>query len=400
MANTFKFGNGNWATKEDSVLAYNDENNNFKPLPFDFTRASTATYVDSDGLIKTAANNEARIDYLGNTNGHLLLEPSKTNSLLHSNQFDTTWSATNLTVTSGQTGVGGSVDAWKLSSTGSSSRLAQTISTSGQKSYTIYVKKGSLNFIRVFARDTGDLNPSAYFDLSKGIVSSEFEVDDATIKNIGNGWYRCEVVFTKTIQDVRIYPAQANGDISQTSGDIYIQNSQLESGSYATSYIPTSGSAVTRVQDICNNGANEQVINSTEGVLYVETSALSNDLSERRFGISDGTSSNVVRVGYTSVSNRIIAVIYNGSNQAVLTYTAPDITQNSKIAFKYKANDFALWVDGVERSTASSGSVFSANTLNSLDFNIGGGSHFYSKTKDVRLYNTALTDSELATLTT
>ena len=238
MANTFKFGNGNWATKEDSVLAYNDENNNFKPLPFDFTRASTATYVDSDGLIKTAANNEARIDYLGNTNGHLLLEPSKTNSLLHSNQFDTTWSATNLTVTSGQTGVGGSVDAWKLSSTGSSSRLAQTISTSGQKSYTIYVKKGSLNFIRVFARDTGDLNPSAYFDLSKGIVSSEFEVDDATIKNIGNGWYRCEVVFTKTIQDVRIYPAQANGDISQTSGDIYIQNSQLESGSYATSYIP------------------------------------------------------------------------------------------------------------------------------------------------------------------
>ena len=51
MANTFKFGNGNWATKEDSVLAYNDENNNFKPLPFDFTRASTATYVDKNNQI-------------------------------------------------------------------------------------------------------------------------------------------------------------------------------------------------------------------------------------------------------------------------------------------------------------------------------------------------------------
>jgi len=126
---------------------------------------------------------------------------------------------------------------------------------------------------------------------------------------------------------------------------------------------------------------------------------LSNDLSEKRFGLSDGTSSNVVRVGYTNVSNRILAVVYNGTNQAVLTYTSPDITQNSKIAVKYKANDFALWVDGVERSTDTSGSVFTANTLNSIGFNIGGGSHFYSETKEVRVYNTALTDQELAALT-
>ena len=79
MANTLKFGNGNWATKEDSVLAYNDENNNFKPLPFDFTRASTATYVDSDGLIKTSRNGEARIDYTDSEDGVFLLEKASTN---------------------------------------------------------------------------------------------------------------------------------------------------------------------------------------------------------------------------------------------------------------------------------------------------------------------------------
>ena len=45
---------------------------------------------------------------------------------------------------------------------------------------------------------------------------------------------------------------------------------QLEEGSYATSYIPTQGSAVTRLADVCNNGANEQVINSTEGCFYAE----------------------------------------------------------------------------------------------------------------------------------
>ena len=37
MAHKLKFGNGKWATKKGSTLAYNDENNNFKPLPFTTT---------------------------------------------------------------------------------------------------------------------------------------------------------------------------------------------------------------------------------------------------------------------------------------------------------------------------------------------------------------------------
>ena len=42
MANTLNLGDGNWATKKDSLLGYNSENNNFKPLPFDFTRSSSS----------------------------------------------------------------------------------------------------------------------------------------------------------------------------------------------------------------------------------------------------------------------------------------------------------------------------------------------------------------------
>jgi len=69
MANTLKFGNGNWATKEGSALAYNDENGNFKPLPFDFSRASKATVINKDGLIEEVGSGEPRIDFLGNTQG-------------------------------------------------------------------------------------------------------------------------------------------------------------------------------------------------------------------------------------------------------------------------------------------------------------------------------------------
>jgi hypothetical protein len=60
MATTFKFGtDGNWAVKEDLALAYNDENGNFKPLPFDFTRASSATRVNKNGLKPYQAVNHA-----------------------------------------------------------------------------------------------------------------------------------------------------------------------------------------------------------------------------------------------------------------------------------------------------------------------------------------------------
>ena len=79
MANTLKFGNGQWATGNGTALAYNDENSNFKPLPFDFTRASSGTTVNQSGLIETVGSGIPRIDFQGNTKGALLLEPSRTN---------------------------------------------------------------------------------------------------------------------------------------------------------------------------------------------------------------------------------------------------------------------------------------------------------------------------------
>ena len=68
---------------------------------------------------------------------------------------------------------------------------------------------------------------------------------------------------------------------------------QLEVGSYATSYIPTQGSAVTRLADTCDNGANEQVINSTEGVLYFERLVFNNECTVDNISINDGSQHNL-----------------------------------------------------------------------------------------------------------
>ena len=82
MAKTYKFGNGTWARKKGSTLAYSDTNNAFKPLPFSFERNSIATRVNKEGLIEVVGNDIPRIDYTDSTEGALLLENSATNLLL------------------------------------------------------------------------------------------------------------------------------------------------------------------------------------------------------------------------------------------------------------------------------------------------------------------------------
>ena len=81
MEASLKLGNGNWATKEDSLLSYGDENGNFRPLPFDFTRGSTATVINKAGLMETVDSGIARIDFQGTAGGSLLLEPVSTNRI-------------------------------------------------------------------------------------------------------------------------------------------------------------------------------------------------------------------------------------------------------------------------------------------------------------------------------
>ena len=99
MANTLKFGNGEWYGKKDTILAYNDENSNYKPLPFDFSRASKATVINKDGLIETVGSGQPRIDFLGNTQGALKLEPQRTNVITYSSDFPNTyWTKSGATI--------------------------------------------------------------------------------------------------------------------------------------------------------------------------------------------------------------------------------------------------------------------------------------------------------------
>ena len=192
---------------------------------FTFTRGTnlTATRVGKDGYI----------------------EKGRENSLLQSNQFDTTWSlTTSLSVTSGQADKDGGTNAWLLKRTDGSSRfIKQTISQSGIQSFSVYIKAESTEWVYLFL---GGTTSWAYFDLGSGNVGLTNSLIDSSIEAAGNGFYRCTITASASTSEVRIYPAQSNGAVGGDSDNgVYIQDAQLEQGLVATDYIETGATTAT-----------------------------------------------------------------------------------------------------------------------------------------------------------
>jgi hypothetical protein len=381
MANTLKFGNGQWATKVGSTLAYNDEGGNFKPLPFNFTRSTSGTRVNKDGLIEVVTNNKPRIDFLNDSNGALLLEPTRSNLIQYSEDFSNSdWNTISTRgvnfIPTSTIDPQGKTNAYRMTSTASDNQVAYlaTIVLGVSYSSSIYVKRVS---------GSGDV-----------ILRNVNNVENNFQVSVNDGWKRLETSVLSTSTNGRLYiNLQTVGDV------IEIWGAQLEAGSYATSYIPTQGATATRVAETCNDAGNDQVFNGSEGVLFVEMSALANDSTTRRINLRNSSGSNQIRIEFGNSSNLISAVLFNGANQAVINNTSNNILNSNKIAFKYKENDFALWINGVEVGTDIIGTTIGAGILDRIDLSLSPN-QTYSNIKQIQYFNTALTDLELQQLTT
>jgi len=404
MANTFKFGNGEWAVGKETALAYNDENNNFKPLPFTFDRASTATVVNKDGLIETVGTDEPRIDFLNNTKGHLLLEPQRSNYLLQSNQFDTTWVlSSSIDLTSGQTGVGGSDNAWLLKRNSTGSRyIQQSLSlSSAQYSYSVYLKAESTNWAYVWSYD-GVASVNVYIDLENGVIgnTSGSNLNDVSIESVGNGWYRVTLIYTQGTTLVRIYPAYANGSVSTgTDNGIYIQYAQLEQGSYATSYIPTSGQSggVTRVSEL-PFGREDMVdldLYSTEMTWFYDINLFYKEGGTTVAPRLISTSNSQVFIGLSipNVGGTDLRIRHKDGTTAANT-SAVSFTNGGrfKIAVKITGTTGTAYINGTNLGTFTTLAASNYDEYENVQNNP-------NNINDMRFYDTALSDSELQALT-
>ena len=125
------------------------------------------------------------------------------------------------------------------------------------------------------------------------------------------------------------------------------------------------------------------------------------DTTNRHLSISDGSNNNRLYFYYTTSGRFGFAAFVGGVLQVAITYDGV-VLNNSKVACKYKENDYALWVDGVEVGTDTSASVWSSGTFDRINFSEPNGinSPFFGKTKAVAVWKEALSDSELQSLTT
>ena len=388
MANTLNLGtNGNWATKKDSLLAYNSENGNFKPLPFHLSRASSATVVNKDGLIETVGSGEPRIDYKDDSKGALLLEPSRSNRFYYSEDFSNSiWVKQNVNLTSNyELSPSGFLNADRVITTNTGVDLYQNISVSANTTYTLtfYAK----------LRD-GENIQARFYDLSN---SSNISYVNYSSQLSNNEWKRVEIEVTTPLgcTSLRVWIVA----LTSTLIDVSYWGMQLEVGSYATSYIPTQGGVVTRNQDSCSQTVPSGIIGQTEGSIYCEVN-ISNTSGKSLIALDTGSASNfIVLSTSSSLSPQIQIRQSSGSYPSIISGTTMNYGVN-KIAFCYKSGDYAMYINGVLSGTSTS-TTFPSGVISQISVGASSSYGYLSDTvNDVKIYNTRLSNAELQALTT
>ena len=377
-------------------------------------RASAATYVDADGILQTAAINEPRVGhYIYNGSawvdeGYFHESEARTNLVTYSQDFtDAYWSKANTdTLAIDGTGPDGETSAVTLVDSGLSGsnqvRVDRGITVSASTTYTFscFAKADQLDWVQLFPfAFTTPADGRTYFNLSTGSIGTVASGHTANIQDFGNGWYRCSITFTTDASDtfgqLAIQLAESDGGVTVSldgTSSVLIYGAQFEAGSTPSSYIPTSGSTVTRAADTLTIPS-ANLPWPTEAPLAV---------SIQMEGTMTGSSSTFA--SWTEdVSNGILmqsgASDFTFTQEAagtVDTVTGGSYTSGINVTFNIASRHGSTFING-----AVDGTALTANTtptalpdLSSTDMQIG--STFMGTIKLFRVWAEDLTDEGIA----
>jgi hypothetical protein len=387
---------------------------------FNVTRATTATRVNASGLIEVVASGIPRLDYpIGGGCPSLLVEPAGTNFARGVELLNTPTPATaagGITVTTGSTdflapdGASGTITKY-VGGTASGSNFLEYVSTTsvtaaGVHTFSAFVKAGAtnpLNFcaLQFTAFTGGSGTGTSYFSLASGTALTA----GASIQNYGNGWYRIiSAPYTIASGDltgsIRLLFAEANNDASfPASGalnlTLYAWGIQLEAGSVATSYIPTTTASATRNADVITlSGAVSGCIGQTEGTIYLDATYDAVGSTATVWFSVLGTSNSI---GLALGS--LIRSIVNGQSDN-LAGSPPD-TSGIKIAWAYNASGVVCFINGTQYTLTNGGSqVITQLNRVLIDMSSHANRLYDTRIRAIALYTTRLTNAQLQDLTT
>jgi hypothetical protein len=390
---------------------------------FTVTRNTAARRFNSAGLIESVASGIPRLDYYtsGGVTGcpALLVEPAATNLFARSNELNigAPWTQDNISFTTGSTSAftspDGTTNAFLLADTSGNTRhrISQQPTTSfvSGTTYTvsIFVKKNSSNRFLLINAATA-FNARAALNLDT-LAITNIDGSGASIDNYGNGWYRFSVRGTATsTQATSVFIQMQNAATDTTyignGSSFYLFAAQLETGSVATSYIPTTAGTGSRSADVISvSGAVSGSIGQTEGTIYAEVD-IRNSVTAAVLGLDNNSTTDFIIV-FRNSSRQITVTIRraNGSLESIITSSALAVGVH-KIALGYTNGNYALYINGSLAGTSTNSVSFptslTACRIGANAFSSGTGDPFNDRIRAVALYTTRLTNAELATLTT
>jgi hypothetical protein len=347
-----------------------------------------------------------RLDYLGSDCPRLLLEPQRTNIQTSSEDFNTgPYTKIDIGVISNATTApDGYNGADKIFATGGNTRhlLYGAPAVNGTYTFSVFAKAGEKNWLILrLDDDTPEVN--TWFNLSTGTIGTS-QGGNPTITPYGNGWYRCSVTYTtsgtETIYNV-MYVANADNVQAWTpsgTDGLYIWGAQVEAGAYATSYIPTLGTSVTRVADLAQKTSAAALIGQTEGTIYweiqLETPVAT--AHEDILNIDNGGFGNTIYLVKTT-SGAVGAEIYNAGGLQASFFLAGLPAGTYKCALGYANNNTAFFLNGTQVSTTDTSCTIPATSR--IQLGNGGLGPSTGLTKQLLLFPTRLTNAQLAELT-
>jgi len=352
--------------------------------------------------------NVPRLDYTNSTCPSILVEPQRTNLLTYSEQFDNvSWIKSNLSITANATTApDGTLTADKLvENSSNANHLVQkaVVASNAVYTFSVFAKKSERNWVVLRGVNASFQNVKAWFNIDAGTIGTLENGATAKITNVGNGWYKLEMTIPSfsTGFEFRVSTSTGN-NVDSYTGDgtsgLFIWGAQLEAGSYATSYIPTVASSVTRNADVISKTGISSLIGQTEGTLFMDCKINALPLDGSFFGIQKTSSNFVIRFG--SNGSVIYAQSYNGSTNLFYQTFSYTLGSRIKAAFAYKAGSYAFYINGVQIGTGSNATTIptcDATMFNSLWGSFNDSLSFYSA---AALWKTRLSNTELATLTT
>ena len=364
-----------------------------------FTRASTATFVGSGGLIQSAAVNEPRFDHDPVTLAckGLLIEESRTNLCLRSEEFDNaTWSKSSAIVTAPV------VTANQVNSPSGVLNADRIV-------FPVVIGAGAYSLATQFFSQSAGVVYTASIYL-RGLVGGEkvwwaWTPNGSTYARkeciLTTAWQRFDFTYTSIAGNnfiqlgVDLRDASQSTQLAQT---IFAWGAQLEVGAFPTSYIPTTTAALTRSADVCSitGGDFTSLYNATEGTILANASTPAS--GDRTVLSTDDNTANEMTRLRTEGTNPFFKVTDGGSD--VVAIDAGTVTANTtfKLAAAYEINNFAASINGGAVVADTSGTI---PTVDRMRIGAGqGGNTMCGHIARIQYFRKRLPDAKLQSLTT